>query len=74
MGVEEANRESSQYTHYKNLDYTTAVNLCGEGGADYKPLVLCVGPSPDTGLPTLGRSLLVRFHSRVPLFFFLCRL
>ena len=23
MGVEEANRESSQYTHYKNLDYTT---------------------------------------------------
>ena len=29
-------------------------------------LMLCVGPSPDTRLPTLGRSLLVRFHSRVP--------
>ena len=27
MGVEEANGESSQYTHYKNLDYTTGVYL-----------------------------------------------
>ena len=35
MGVEEANRESSQYTHYKNLDYTT------EGGVLSRLFTFC---------------------------------
>ena len=35
MGVEEANRESSQYTHYKNLDYTTAYRP--DGGGSERP-------------------------------------